>query len=199
MAMAVPALPLSVADAAGPAFPGNLLLAQYSEQGMSSSESHSDVRGNERDPNLSANYDLDDRITRGVIWLIESGSRECEGALRPEYRFDCLKNVLARAASTIENRPNYREAAQDLRSLSRQLDGIVTRYQDTGAPRATLNRRSYRAVSQANLAQARREATAAIEETTTKLLRSAGNSEKRKVHYAQISRAVGSTKTLLRS
>ncbi|MHA7775443.1 hypothetical protein [Roseibium sp. M-1] len=177
---------------------GDFLLAQYNESSSHSSEYSGDI-DNERDPSLGATYDYDDKVTRGVVWLIESGSRECEGSFRPEYRFDCLKNVLARAASTIERRPNYQEAGRELRSLSRKLDSIVTQYQDTSAPRATQGRRSYRAVSQANIARASREATAAIEETATKLLRSAGNSEKRKVHYSQIASAVGSTKRLLRS
>ncbi len=116
-----------------------------------------------------------------------------------EYRFDCLRNVLGRAASTIENRPNYRDAARELRSLSRKLDGIVSKYQDRSAPRAAVGQRTYRAVSSANLEQARREASEAIDESVTKLLRSAGNSEKRKTHYSQIATAVGSTKRLLRS
>lgn len=177
-----------------------LLLAQYSSSMSREPSGPSyDVDRQERDPNLSASYDLDDRITRGVIWIIQNGSNECHSSIRPEYRFDCLRNVLGRAASTIENRPNYRDAARELRSLSRKLDGIVTKYQDRSAPRAAVGQRSYRAVSKANLEQASREASAAIDESVTKLLRSAGNSEKRKTHYSQIATAVGSTKRLLRS
>lgn len=177
-----------------------LLLAQYSSSMSSEPSGPSyDVDRQERDPKLSASYDLDERITRGVIWIIQNGSNECRNSIRPEYRFDCLRNVLGRAASTIENRPNYRDAARELRSLSRKLDGIVSKYQDRSAPRAAVGQRTYRAVSTANLEQARREASEAIDESVTKLLRSAGNSEKRKTHYSQIATAVGSTKRLLRS
>lgn len=178
-----------------------LLPAQYNDTPSASSPSmpSSDGIGDERDPRLGETYDLSDRVTRGVVWMIANGGSECRDTLRPEYRFDCLRIALARAASTIDNRPNYRAAARELRSLSRKLDGIVTRYQDTSAPRIKKGRTSYRAVAKASLAQANREAAAAIDETVTKLLRSAGNSEKRKVHYAQIATAVGSTKRLLRS
>ncbi|MBO6857018.1 hypothetical protein [Roseibium sp.] len=177
-----------------------LLLAQYSSSMSREPSGPSyDVDRQERDPKLSASYDLDERVTRGVIWIIQNGSNECRNSIRPEYRFDCLRNVLSRAASTIENRPNYRDAARELRSLSRKLDGIVSKYQDRSAPRAAVGQRTYRAVSTANLEQARREASEAIDESVTKLLRSAGNSEKRKTHYSQIATAVGSTKRLLRS
>ena len=176
-------------------------LQQYSNETETSSspEQSYDSNRSERDPNLSRSEGLDDGIARGVAAIILRGSNECESGIRPEYRFDCLKNVLARAASTIDNRPGYREAARDLRSLSRKLDGIVAKYQDTSAPRVSKGRRSYRAVAKASLAQANRDAAAAIDETVTKLLRSAGNSEKRKAHYSQIATAVGSTKRLLRS
>jgi len=173
---------------------------QYNESMSEPSHSStSDGIGDERDPRLSESYGLSDRVTRGVAWLIRDGSSECKDTLRPEYRIDCLRIALARAASTIDNRPNYRQAARDLRSLSRKLDGIVNKYQDRSAPRARQGRTSYRAISKANQARANREAAAAIDETVTKLLRSAGNSEKRKVHYSQIATAVGSTKRLLRS
>ncbi|ASP34724.1 hypothetical protein CHH27_16985 [Labrenzia sp. VG12] len=176
-------------------------LQQYNDSSTEStpSEPSYDPDRSERDPRLSNNPGLNDGIARGVASLITRGSNECQSGIRPEYRFDCLKNVLARAASTIDNRPGYREAARELRSLSRKLDGIVSKYQDTGAPRAKKGRRSYRAVAQESLARANREAAAAIDETVTKLLRSAGNSEKRKAHYSQIATAVGSTKRLLRS
>jgi|GEM_PF-3188064 len=199
-----PALPDTVLRNAAQALPENFLLAQSIPEGefsepTPSPRSYSNPYADERDPDLSTTYDFDDQTTRGVSGLIDRGVVECAQSLRPEYRIDCLRNLLARAASVIENRPNYRDAARDLRALSRQLDDIVERYQDTNAPRATVKQRSYRAVAQASLDEANREATAAVEETMTKLLRSAGNSEKRKIHYAQISRAVGSTKTLLRS
>ena len=176
-----------------------LVQSQYSDTYSEPVGPSYDVDRQERDPNLSSAYDLDDRITRGVVWIIQSGTNECQNSIRPEYRFDCLRNVLGRAASTIENRPNYRDAARELRSLSRKLDGIVSKYQDRSAPRASVGQRSYRAVSKANLSKARSEASAAIDESVTKLLRSAGNSEKRKTHYSQIATAVGSTKRLLRS
>jgi hypothetical protein len=200
-AMVLPVGPSPLPFEDGNALPKDLLLVQYnsSESMSSSSSSSSSYIGDERDPRLSDSEGLSDRVTRGVVWFIENGGRECQSGIRPEYRFDCLRNVLARAASTIESRPGYQPAARELRSLSRKLDRIVTRYQDPTVPRVSQGRRSYRAVAKASLEQANREAAAAVDETVTKLLRSAGNSEKRKTHYSQIATAVGSTKRLLRS
>lgn len=207
-ALPVPALPHAALNQAAPqGLPEDYLLVQSipdDDEGQfveptPSPSIYTDPYADERDPGISTTYDLDDLVTRGVSGLIDNGSWECAQSLPPEYRIDCLRSVLARAASVIEGRPDYREAARELRALSRKLDDIVERYKDETAPRAAVKQRSYRGVSQANLDAATQEATSAIEETATKLLRSAGNSEKRKIHYAQISRAVGSTKTLLRS
>jgi hypothetical protein len=176
---------------------GTLLLAQYNESYGSPSEANID---GERDPALSETHAYSGGVTRGVVQIIQRGSVECQNVVSAGgYHIDCLASVLARAASTIERRQNYRQAGRELRSLSRKLKSIRSKYADPNAPAITKNRRTYRAVSKANLAQANREATTAIDETVTKLLRSAGNSEKRKVHYAQIATAVGSTKRLLRS
>ena len=49
------------------------------------------------------------------------------------------------------------------------------------------------------LPKAMAKANAVVEEAATQLLRSAENSERRYAHYQQISAAVDSTKTLLRS
>lgn len=178
-----------------------ILLAQYNDSYSDSSpeDQTNDSGDGERDPKLAATGGFSDTVTRGVARLIVDGGKECENDTRPEYRLDCLAVNFGRIASTIERRPNYQQAGQELRRLSRKLKAIRTKYADPAAPKVTKKRRTYRAVSKANLAQANREAAAAIDETVTKLLRSAGNSEKRKTHYAQIATAVGSTKRLLRS
>ncbi|MDN3722110.1 hypothetical protein QW131_30305 [Roseibium salinum] len=153
----------------------------------------------ERDPDLSTVYDYDDQITRGVARMIQAGSFECNNLLLPEYRIDCLAAVFARASSVIERRPDYGDAGRELRDLSRELRDIVSEAEDPIAPRVTQDRRSYRAVATDKLAEANQKADAAINETVTKLLRSVGNSEKRRVHYSEIANAVGSTKIILRS
>ena len=59
--------------------------------------------------------------------------------------------------------------------------------------------RTYHAIRKADLPQAMAKANAVVTEAATELLRSAENSERRYAHYQQISAAVDSTKTLLRS
>ncbi|POF34667.1 hypothetical protein [Roseibium marinum] len=162
------------------------------------SETFSGTDGeDERDPKLTGADDYSD--TRDVVWLIMNDSNECLSGLLPEYRIDCMVSVFARASSTMEQWPNYWEAGEELRKLSRKLNGIVSKYADPNAPDVTEKKHPYRAVFKTNLARANQETVTAIDETVTRLLRSVGDSKKRKVHYSRIAAAVGSTKRLLRS
>jgi len=139
-----------------------------------------------------------DDITGAVVKQLQRGTAECN-RLDPVYRIDCLRQVYSRAAGATGNRPDYSGANSALRSLSRQLNGIVRQNLDRKAAKAKVGGRSYRAVTRDALRKANQLSSQAIQETRTKLLRSAGNSKKRKVHYARIANAVNSTKKILRS
>ena len=67
-----------------------LLLAQYNDTYSEPVGPSYDLDRQERDPNLSSAYDLDDRITRGVVWIIQNvfcsaPDRRSKDA-RPAYR-----------------------------------------------------------------------------------------------------------------
>ncbi|MHA7773654.1 hypothetical protein [Roseibium sp. M-1] len=139
-----------------------------------------------------------DDLTQAIVLQLQRGTAECN-SLNPAYRIDCLRQVYSRAAGAAGNRPDYAAAANELRRLSRTLNGIVRQNQDTKAGQLKKGGRSYKAVVSSALRKANGQAAQAIQETTTKLLRSAGNSQKRKVHYTRIANAVNSTKKILRS
>jgi len=139
-----------------------------------------------------------DDITQTIVLQLQRGTSECN-SLNPAYRLDCLRQVYSRAAGAAGNRPDYASAANELRRLSRTLNGIVRQNQDRKAGSHKQGGRSYKAVAQDALRRANSQAAQAIEEAATKLLRSAGNSQKRKVHYTRIANAVNSTKKILRS
>lgn len=139
-----------------------------------------------------------DDITQAIVLQLQRGTAECN-SLNPAYRIDCLRQVYSRAAGAAGNRPDYASAANELRRLSRTLNGIVRENQDRKAGSAKQGGRSYKAVAQDALRRANSQAAQAIQEASTKLLRSAGNSQKRKVHYTRIANAVNSTKKILRS
>jgi|GEM_PF-4243684 len=139
-----------------------------------------------------------DDITRAIVLQLQRGTDRCN-RLQVVYRLDCLGEAYAQAAGVAGNRPDYAAATSQLRKVSRQLKGIVRKNQDRNAEKAKLGNKSYRAVKRDALRSANQQATKIIEEAATQLLRSAGNSKKRKVHYTRIANAVNSTKKILRS
>ncbi|MBN9669700.1 hypothetical protein [Roseibium aggregatum] len=139
-----------------------------------------------------------DDVTGAIVRQLQRGTAQC-GRLDPIYRIDCMRQVYQQAAGATGNRPDYAAANSQLRKASRALNGILRQHGDRNAPKAKQGNRNYRAVARTALRQANRQASQAIEEAATKLLRSAGNSKKRKVHYTRIANAVNSTKKILRS
>jgi len=144
-----------------------------------------------------------DRIVQDLLSI----RREC-GRYDEVYRIDCLRQGIDMTIARMADRPENREAKKILRRASRQLAGIVSTYEDRSAPKLEVPRsanprfktsRVYRAVKRSALPKAMAKANAVVEEAATQLLRSAENSERRYAHYQQISAAVDSTKTLLRS
>ena len=151
------------------------------------------------------------RITRidtdRIVKDLYSIRRECSN-YDQVYRIDCLRQGIDMVIANIPEHRDYRDARRILRRTSRQLANIVSTYEDRDAPRLVApsganprfkKRRTYRAIKRSALPQAMAKANAVVEEAATQLLRSAENSERRYAHYQQISAAVDSTKTLLRS
>jgi hypothetical protein len=119
-----------------------------------------------------------------------------------------VRQGIEQTIAKMSDRPENREAKRILRRASRQLAAIVSTYEDEDAAVLEVSpnvnprfkkRRTYRAVKKADLPKAMAKANAVVTEAATQLLRSAENSERRYAHYQQISAAVDSTKTLLRS
>ncbi|MBN9669701.1 hypothetical protein [Roseibium aggregatum] len=139
-----------------------------------------------------------EEITNSVLKQLERRAARC-GQLKRVHRIDCLRQVFAQTAAMLGNRRDLADASGELRKLSNTLNGIVRRNRDRKTRKAKLGHTYNRAVKIDALEEAEKQAIAAIEETATKLLRSAGNSRNRKVPYTRIARAVNSTKKILRS
>jgi hypothetical protein len=133
-----------------------------------------------------------------VIQIIRVGEREC-GGLPLEYRADCLQQTFRRAAQEAEKGGAYSAAAAHLRSAATRISSLVARNVDPVARPIAKGTKSYRAVKKSAVRAVNAAAAAIVTETETKLLRSAGSSQQRKVHYQRIAQAVGSTKRILRS
>ena len=163
---------------------------------------------NRNDRGGTDRYIQNERLdTRRIVEDLRLLRRECS-TYDEVYRIDCLRQGLELVAAAMPDIAANREAKRILRRASRDLGRIVATYEDRSAPKLTAprdanprfrSRRSYRAVKRQSLPAANARARKVIEEAATQLLRSAENSERRYAHYQQISAAVDSTKTLLRS
>lgn len=209
----IPAPRLALDDAAVSSL---LLKVQSVDPGDPEPDPDPDTGGNNggRDNNGPSGLGRPDRPiqnerldTERIVQDLLSIRRECR-QYDEVYRIDCLRQGIDMTIARMANRPENREAKQILRRASRQLASIVSTYEDHSAPELEVprsanprfkTRRTYRAVKRSSLPKAMAKANAVVQEAATQLLRSAENSERRYAHYQQISVAVDSTKTLLRS
>ena len=137
-----------------------------------------------------------DANTDNVVSKLTRGEAICR-KLPSEYRADCLAKTL-RDAYQAARQPDYRSARKELQSASRALSSLVKQNADPEKPAIRVGNRTYRPVRKSAAKTVNRKAAAIVQETETRLLRSA-TGDKRKTHYQRIARAVGSTKTLFRS
>lgn len=146
--------------------------------------------------NLVPEQVFSDAYTDRMTLKLQRGAAECLN-LPPEYRIDCLSRKF-REVSRSANRPDYRGVRQELGKASRALASLVKENADPQLAPIRKGNNTYRAVKRSAVKTVNRQAVAIIQETETKLLRSA-TSGLRRTHYQRLARAVGSTKTLFRS
>ncbi|MEM6304055.1 MAG: hypothetical protein AAF744_05000 [Pseudomonadota bacterium] len=146
--------------------------------------------------------------TESVTSAILGSYAVCARVIPEEYQVDCLREQLEEIAAALPDSGEYAEAKDILEEAARKLDRIVRANASPTLPpvRAStvvsgkpIKTKPLRAVRPESVRAAKRQAAAVIEEAETKLLRSAQASDRRLIAYAQMARAVGSNKTLLRS
>ncbi len=140
---------------------------------------------------------ITDNDTNLIVNNLFFGTDNCI-FLPEEYRADCLGQQL-KEASTVVRKSGYRDANRELNNASKKISRLVSRNEDKSARKIRRNGKTYRAVKKSAVAKVNRRTEKIVSETSTKLLRSAGNSALKKVHYARIAKAVDSTKVLIRS
>ena len=132
----------------------------------------------------------------------------CSGQVPDQYVVDCLGDQLETIAGSMANTGEYREARRILRDTGRKMRKLAKANRAAGAPRARVQgkvkgrklvSRPLTAVAAPRIKSVKRQAAVLLEEAETQLLRSAQSSDRRLIAYAQMSKAIGSTKKLLRS
>lgn len=139
---------------------------------------------------------------------IEGAYGFCIQVKPPEYLVDCLAEQYAEIAEALQPTGDYAEAKKILEETAEELRALVRANRDPVKPqvRATGRVKGKRiatkplvAVRPERAAAVKQQAANIIAEAETKLLRSAESSDRRLIAYAQMAKAVGSNKTLLRS
>jgi hypothetical protein len=144
-------------------------------------------------------------VTTAVVRALSEASDRCSAAPLA-YRADCLAGELAAVASRLPNTGDYAEARRAITDAAREIGGLTRRNRDRGRPALALRpqpgapeSRPFSAVRADAVDEVNRAAISILEEAQTTLLRSAANSEARRVHYQRIAGALESGKVLLRS
>ena len=151
---------------------------------------------------------LSDRTTDAIAARLSEANITCGGRLPMEYRIDCIRNYYADLAQDLPNTGDYRPVKQALLQAVRQLDAIVRANLDPTAPKIRPNRGNkpdsprigpLRAVKPTGAKKAAKAAGQVIAETSLVILRSGEDPTRRTAHYAEISTAMESNLTILRS
>lgn len=174
-----------------------------------------DFAGNNAGRNILPNYYgivTGPRATASATTLITKAIRDsyrfCDALGRPEYLVDCQGEQLEVIASAISKTGDYGDARTVLLDTSKKLRRLASQNEAPQAPRirakGTIKNRpvvtkSLTPVRRDRVKQVNQDAAKIMAEAETKLLRSAAASDRRLIAYAEISKAIGSNKTLLRS
>lgn len=148
------------------------------------------------------------QFTRHLVSSLASAKVFCGGLDRAAYRVDCLAERLQVVSDTIPEGSDYDQVRQVLNSASVDMAQLARNNRDPNLPKGPASgggdspaqsTRPLTPVSSAAQAAVGQQAIAILEQAQTQLLRSAEGASSRSIQYAQIARAIDSTKVLLRS
>ena len=151
---------------------------------------------------------IDTETTQAILDEINAGVNFCRQFVQAEYAIDCLSDRLQAVSDGLSATGEYAEVKAALEDAARKLHAVAVANassvlgqkvaRSTSGPVRTSSR-PLTAVSAAALGSANAQASAIIVSTQLVLLRSAANSERKRVAFEQVGQVLGSTKVLLRS
>lgn len=150
---------------------------------------------------------LTDERTASITDALEEIARRCQ-LLPEEYRIDCLGKGYSQVAQDVPQVADYQPVRDELARAGRRLQAIALKNldeakQERKLPKTARDTRNYnwasKPVKVEKLAAATEEAIGVVEEAQTRLLRSAENSARRRIHYQRVSRSLGASRRILRS
>lgn len=153
-------------------------------------------------------------VTASISRDIEAAAEFCDRIIDERrkgderYLVDCIGERLLAIARAMPRTGEYAQAREILMEAGEELRALARANKSPTAPvgraRGTVGNKVVRTrpltpVRRESVPAVKRAAAAILQEAETKLLRSAAASDRRLIAYAQIAKAVGSNKKLLRS
>lgn len=139
--------------------------------------------------------ELSGNVTNGVVRTLTGGAKSCT-RLAKVYRYDCYRQVYARAVRQLDGAKAYAPARQVLAEIEASLSRTIAANADPSVRPLRRLSGSFQPIKPAALPRAKRDFAAALERGETRLLRSAGRSN---THFVRIAEALNTNKVLLRS
>jgi len=151
---------------------------------------------------------ISERVTRGVVKILQGADATCDARIDMRYRIDCLRIYYLKVAANLPDTGDYLPIKQAMLDAASKLDAIVTKYEDETLP-AVRPRDGHkpmakrlppvRAVKEAFVETAAAEAARVVEETELIIIRSGGDPARRTQAYTDIAAAVEDNLVILRS
>lgn len=150
----------------------------------------------------------DPAISTSVSKSIGDSAAFCDQLIDERYKIDCVGERLLAAARQLPQTEDYAEARAILIDAGEKIRALAKANQAPNAPvgpavgkinNTQVRTRPLVPVKRERIKPVAQQAAAILQEAETKLLRAAAASDRRLIAYAQIAKAVGSNKKLLRS
>lgn len=135
------------------------------------------------------------RTTKNVIFILGRDIKKCV-RLPPIYRHDCYRVTYGKASEPLDGNPAYSEAYSALTAVQDTLAQLVDNNVDPSQKPIRRGFKTYRAIQESAIPQAKARTERALQQAETILLRAP---EDKQAHYSVIAAAVNSNKVLLRS
>ena len=135
--------------------------------------------------------------TNTIVADIGKANDLCK-SLPLEYRADCLSQSLKTSVRKVRKKI-YIPIKNEISTTAQSIEDIVTENLDEEAPVIKFGNKTYRPIKKEVLVAVNERVAKVVEESATRLIRSAGNSVTRKIHYQRVAKALNSTKVLMRS
>lgn len=143
----------------------------------------------------AVNLYFSDQMTNLIVQRLESDFDDCT-EIKPNYRYDCYRDVFGKAAGMLNGNQDYRPVQEVFAGVERKIASFVDNNLDPDLPPLRQRGTEYRPIRPEAEPRAREVVYQALDDAQKDLLRSRSVGGH---HFVRIADAINSNKVLLRS